>query len=188
MSEDNWFYRKYMQAMEKEEESERRESWHGWLTPRRRAMETESMETTRVVEIGGVKVEVDLRTAKQVEHFRVGDKCKVLTFQQYRSPQHQVHHGVIVAFDQFKTMPTVVVCYLTNGSEADLAFAYINSETQGCELAVSNDDVLVDKADIVQRLERKITVKELEAEDLRAKLEYFKTRFGVLFEEAEEAE
>ena len=160
------------------------ESWRGWLTPRARGrcyMAEEKMETTRVVEIGGVKVEVDFRTAKQVECFRVGDRCKLLTFGRYSSPQYRVHHGVIVAFDQFEKMPTIVVCYLTDGSSPTLEFAYINSETEGFELAVSNDDPQVDKAEIVDRLTRAIVVKETEAADLKAKLHYFVEKFGVLF-------
>ena len=138
-------------------------------------------ETSRIVEIGGVKVEVDLRTAKQIEHFRIGDKCKVLTCEQYRSPKFKVHQGVIVEFADFKTMPTIVVCYLTEGSKPDLEFAYINSESKGCELAVSNNDVLVDKAEIVGRLNREIRTKLAEVGDLRAKRDYFMKRFGVLF-------
>ena len=38
-----------------------------------------SDEQKRIVEIGGVKIEVDLRTAKRVDSYRVGDPVKVLT-------------------------------------------------------------------------------------------------------------
>ena len=36
------------------------------------------MEEKRIVEIDGVKIEVDLRTAKRIDTFRVGDNVKVL--------------------------------------------------------------------------------------------------------------
>lgn len=36
------------------------------------------MEERRIVEINGVKIEVDMRTAKRVDSFRVGDNVKVL--------------------------------------------------------------------------------------------------------------
>ena len=36
------------------------------------------MEEKRIVEIDGVKIEVDLRTAKRIDTFAVGDNVKVL--------------------------------------------------------------------------------------------------------------
>ena len=36
------------------------------------------MEEKRIVEIDGVKIEVDLRTAKRVDSYKVGDNVKIL--------------------------------------------------------------------------------------------------------------
>lgn len=134
----------------------------------------------RQIEINGVKFEVDLRTAKQITCYRVGDKVKVL-IKSYGSTFNSCH-GVIVALDSFNQLPTVTVCYITNDYTGELRFAAINSETKDIEIAPCTDDVIVDKADILSRIDREITRKEAELEDLNRKRSYFLQRFGAYFE------
>src|SRR5690606_28503543 len=69
----------------------------------------EIMEKT-IIEVNGVKLEVDLRTAKRVDELRVGDRVKVLT-KDYRG-EYEVHAGTIVGFEPFENLPTVIVAYL----------------------------------------------------------------------------
>ena len=70
-------------------------------------------ETRRIVEIDGVKVEVDLRTAKRVDSFRVGDNVKILdkSYQDYK-----VKPGIIVDFAEFQELPTIVIAVFEEGS------------------------------------------------------------------------
>jgi hypothetical protein len=142
---------------------------------------TTSNEHLRVIEIGGVKIEVDLRTAKQVEQFRVGDKCKVLMKQPHSTEKWVVHHAVIVSFDNFKQLPSIVVCYLDDGYTPNLKFVTVNTESENIEIAASHDDVLIDKSNIVGKINREIITKQHEIESLEARRDYFLRRFGALF-------
>lgn len=135
-----------------------------------------SEEHLRVVEIGGVKMEVDTRTARVVDRFKVGDRVKVLV-KSYCG--WDSHHGVIVAFDEFKNLPTITVAYIDGSS---LKFVGIHAENEAAEICACNDDVLVEKAEILAQLDAEITCKTGELDDLQRKRVYFETRFGALFE------
>ena len=148
-------------------------------------METEQQNAKRIVEINGIKVEIDLRTAKRIEEFRVGDGVKILRkdYSGYKS-----HFGMIVGFDEFKTLPTMIVAYLeTSNWEDPLKICYLNNETKDTEICAHDpDDLGVEKADILNNFSRKITAKELEIEDLKRKRDYFERMFGKYFPVKEE--
>ena len=139
------------------------------------------MENTKIIEINGVKLEVDLRTAKEVKNYRVGDKVKVLkkNYDSYKS-----YAGVIVSFDNFKNLPTMVVAYLKSDySDTTIEFAYINSQTDDIEITFSNEnDVLFNKADVIQKIDSEILKKEENIKDLQNKKEYFISHFHKYFE------
>ena len=67
-------------------------------------------DNKRVVEIGGVKLEVDLRHARVIENFKIGDTVKVL-LKKY-GDSYESHLGVIVGFDNFKERPTIVIAHV----------------------------------------------------------------------------
>ena len=79
----------------------------------------------RVVEINGVKMEVDLRSAttQEVNTYKVGDQVKVL-IKDYSSWKD--YPGTIVGFDNFKQRPTIIIAYLERYN-SDIRFAYFNS-------------------------------------------------------------
>jgi len=143
----------------------------------------------RIVEIDGVKLEIDLRNAKRIEHYRVGDNVRVLV-KSYGS-QFKVHPGVIVGFDEFKELPTIVVCYLELGyNTAEVKYAYINSENNikenGYEIAPADglQELYFKKSDVVSVMLREIQKKEDELKDLHTKKEYFEQHFARYFEKA----
>ena len=68
-------------------------------------MENENIKT---IEINGVKLEVDLRTCRRIDTFKVGDNVKILK-KQYN--EYRVYSGVIVDFVNFKERPAIVVAY-----------------------------------------------------------------------------
>ena len=136
-------------------------------------------EHVRVIEIGGVKVEVDLRSAKRVDTFRVGDRVKVLVkeYSVYRT-----YHGAIVAFDEFKALPSITVCYINDYGAVH--FAVINSESKDIEMVTDTDATLpVEKASVVEKLTNEIAKKQAELDDAKSKLRYFLEKFGSLFGE-----
>ena len=139
-----------------------------------------SDEHKRIVEINGIKLEVDLRTAKRVDEFRVGDPCKILK-KEY-GDTHKVYPAMVVGFEDFKTLPTIVVAYLEAGYDAKVCFQYINAESKDIEITASADEYLpIDKADVCERMDRAIVKAEAEVEDLKRKKAYFLNCFGRYF-------
>ena len=139
----------------------------------------------RVVEINGVKLEIDLRTAKRVDQYKVGDNVKVL-IPSYGS-NYKVHPGVIVGFDDFKSLPTVTIAYLiVEYNSAEIKFAYLNQSenSEKIEIAPAEDvhELHFEKADVISKLDRMIEAKQEEEKDLQRKKAYFNTYFGKYFE------
>lgn len=139
----------------------------------------------QTIEINGVKLEVDMRTARKIESYRIGDRVKVLV-KEYSS--YKPYPGVIVAFDMFRKLPTITVAYLDIGySGTEVKFVYINGtekdDESRPELAPYNDDIHVDKADVIERLDKEIDKKKEEIVDLERKKAYFLKNFNKYFEE-----
>lgn len=140
-------------------------------------------EFIREIEINGIKVEVDLRTCKRIDTFKIGDNVKVLK-KQY-GEEYRVYSGVIVDFVNFKERPALVVAYFDNSfSGVNIKFETITKDSQDIEIAPClphemklNKDRVVDKFDI------EIAAKEREADELRQKKQYFIDNFEKFFEE-----
>jgi hypothetical protein len=129
------------------------------------------MSETTVIEINGVKLEVDLRHAKRVDQFRIGDRVKVLK-KEY-SDTFASYPGVIVGFDDFKNLPTIVVCYLKTGYNAEVRFGYMNREAKDIEICHTSQADDLSKSFIVETLDREILKKRAELEELEAKKAFF---------------
>jgi hypothetical protein len=138
------------------------------------------MSEFRIVEIGGVKMEVDMRYAKNIEMYHVGDKVKVLVkeYSNYKS-----YAGIIVGFDNFQALPTIVLAYLEPGySETNIKFVYLNAETKDVELCpMVNDEILFSKDNALSQFDNAILKVEGELEALRNKRAYFVEAFGKAF-------
>jgi hypothetical protein len=142
------------------------------------------MSEMTIVEINGVKMEVDLRQAKIVhENLRVGTKVKVLVRSDYSEPQ--VWPGVIVGFEPFPSLPTIIVAYMDTSYSGGLKFAHINStSSKKYELVPSVDDELpIAKEDVLSRFDRDIEKKEAELGDLKAQRAFFLRHFNTHFEQ-----
>ena len=142
-------------------------------------------ESKRIIEIDGVKVEVDLRTAKRVESFKVGDNIKILD-KEYDT--YKVKPGIIVDFAEFQELPTIVIAVFDEGSWSstpNISFIYYNKNTsKKVEIvSCSEDEIKVSKEGVIERFEREIQKKKNEYEDLKNKLEYFKTHFLKVYKE-----
>lgn len=136
-------------------------------------------ESKRIVEINGVKVEVDLRTAKRVDSFKIGDNVKVLD-KQYSD--YKVKPGIIVDFAEFNEYPTIVIAVFEESSWSNtpnISFIHYNKSTSDkVEIVLSSDDeIKVSKDGVIERFEREIQKKRNEYIDLQTKLEYFKIHF-----------
>lgn len=139
---------------------------------------TENTNSVRTVEINGVKLDIDLRTAVRVDTLRVGDRvrCLVKNYSGYA-----VHPGVVVGFEPFKNLPTISVCYVT--PSGDMQFVALNDETKDFELVPALDEVLMlERETVVQMMNREINRKRTELEQAQEKLAYFERMFGRWFE------
>lgn len=141
---------------------------------------------TTIVEINGVKMEVDLRHAKIVhENIRVGSKVKVLEKSTYTGAT--VYAGVVVGFEPFTDLPTIIVAYMKEGyTDAGLHFAYINAKSaEKWDMVPSMDDELpLVKGDVLARFDRDADKKRAELADIEAKRDFFLRHFNRYFEAA----
>lgn len=138
-------------------------------------------ENVKIIEINGVKMEVDLRHAKKIEHYKVGDRVKVLK-KEYQSWTE--HYGVIVDFAAFGNRPTIeILCVKPHGYSSDMSFVSFNKETSDIEIAPLNylDEVFA-KENVVERFNREIEKQETELHAIMKKKELFLRHFAKFFE------
>lgn len=133
--------------------------------------------TRQTIEINGVKLDVDLRTAVRVETMRIGDRVRVLV-KNYSG--FDVCPGVVVGFEPFQKLPSIVVAYIQSGG---LSIKVINNETKDFEIVPALDDTLMlEREHVVELMTREINRKEVELSEARQKLDYFNRMFGRWFE------
>jgi hypothetical protein len=141
-----------------------------------------SEENKRIVEIDGVKLEVDLRNAKVIDHYKVGDPVRVLTSESYDN----LKAGVIVGFCEFEKNPAIEIMVLNHGySGIDFSIVTIVSGKEN-KIQIAPFDKyqgLISQTDIVTKFNRDIEKKELELADLKLKKKYFINDFAKAFEQ-----
>lgn len=140
-------------------------------------------EFIREVEINGIKVEVDLRTCKRIDTFKIGDNIKVL--KKSYNDNYNVYSGVIIDFVNFRERPAIVIAYFDqNYNAVEIKFETITQDSKDIEIAPClphelkiNKDRVIDKFDVA------IAAKEREADELRQRKEYFINNFAKFFEQ-----
>lgn len=134
-----------------------------------------------IIEVNGVKLEVDLRTAKRVDELRVGDRVKVLVSEGYSEKEHKVYPGTVIGFEPFETLPTIIVAYLVSDwLNIGVKFLYFNAQTKDAEIikAVDNDHLDINKADVLQKFDREIQKQRDALEDIERKKAFFLANFN----------
>lgn len=136
-------------------------------------------ENKRMVEINGVKLEVDMRYARRIDEFKVGDTVKVLD---KRNDKNELKTGVITDFANFKELPTIMVAVYKAGSyweKPNIEFIPYNSDTEGIEIVgVSAEEIMVSHETIVNKFDDEIAKKRDELNDLIIKRDTFLKYFG----------
>ena len=142
-------------------------------------------EYKKVIEINGVKLEVDLRNAKVIDNFRVGDTVKILK-KEYND-KFKVCPGVIVSSENFKELPTIVVAYINNSYSTDLEFVYINEQSKDVEMVPADlKDLSIEKDYVLKNFDQKITTKHNEIIEIERKKKYFLDNFQRYFSDGKE--
>lgn len=130
-----------------------------------------------IIEINGVKMEVDLREAKQISCYKVGDPVRVLI--KKWSDEYCVFDGVIIDFALFQNLPTITVAYL---DDSEIKYAHINSnQKKNAELAPAINgltDAAINKGMVLDNMQRNIDKKLREIQDLETQREVFLSKFG----------
>lgn len=145
------------------------------------------MSETRIVEINGVKMEVDLRKAVTIDTYKVGDTVKVL-IPGYGN-DFKSHAGAIIGFDDFKSMPTIVVAYLdAQFSEAEIKLAYIHNESKVELTHAAEGDVPFSKEQVLESLGKIIAKKQAEVDQANWHKTRFLQWFGKYFDATAEEE
>lgn len=141
------------------------------------------MEDKRIIEIGGIKMEVDLRYAKTIDSYKIGDNIKVLK-KEY-GDSFKSYPGVIVGFDNFQQRPTIVIAYLKiDYSDAKVEFLYLTQDTKDFEICpMVGMDAVIDRASAVETLDREIVKAEEKLAELKLRKAYFLQNFGKYFEQ-----
>ena len=141
------------------------------------------MSEKTVIEINGVKMEIDLRHATRIDTLSVGDRVKVLV---KKYSDYAVYAGTVIGFEPFKELPTVIVAYLqTEYNSVGIKFIYFNAQTKETEIikAIDDDQLDIDKAGVTQQFEREIQKKQDELADVIAKRDYFLANFKAYWPE-----
>ena len=136
---------------------------------------------TTIIEVNGVKLEIDLRSAKRIDELKIGSRVKCLV---KRYSDWATYPGVIVGFEPFPSKPTIIVAYLeTDYSGAGIKFQSFNSETKDFEVVadLDNNALEINKANVLTMFDREISKKELELEEVRQKKKFFLDNFGAFF-------
>lgn len=138
-------------------------------------------ENKRIIEVNGVKMEIDLRQAKVIDNYKVGDYVKILIkgYSDYKS-----YIGNIIGFDNFEKNPVIVIAYLKNEySSASIEFAYYSKKSEDIEITTLNAwDIPLTKSTIIEQFNKEILKKEQEVMEMKNKVNIFEQLFGKYFE------
>ena len=138
-------------------------------------------QNTRIVEINGIKLEVDLTTARRIDQFKIGDNVKVL--QKNYADSYSVHPGVIVEFVNFKELPTIIIALLKDSySGIHLDFINFNEKTEDVEITLcSEHELKLEKGRMVDKFNSEIDSKLEQVNELQNKRDYFLKHFRKYF-------
>lgn len=131
----------------------------------------------QVIEINGVKLEVDMRYAKRIEELRIGSRVKVLDSTGYGDAK--VHPGIVVGFEPFASLPTIVIAYIEAGySDVGLKTVSYNAKTEKIEIVASvDDDFSVSKSEVLGWFRRERQKLAEKSAEIDAKEQFFLERF-----------
>lgn len=140
-----------------------------------------SEKQTTIIEVNGVKLEVDLRSAKRIDQLVIGTRVKCLV--KGYGGDFATYPGVIVGFDPFPSKPTMNVAYLDSSYGGGLKFKAFNADTKDFEVVadLDNNSLEIDRDDVLRRMDREIEAKRLEVEKLEQARTYFLAHFGRYF-------
>ena len=144
----------------------------------------------KIIEINGVKIEVDLRTAKKIDHYAIGDTVKVL--KKKYSDSYTTRYGVIVDFGLFKKRPSIEILSIPSScsyGEDALQFDVFNADSEDLEIApLSYLDEVFCKNNVIAVMDDEMDKAKLKLIDMEKKKELFMRYFGKYFQDVPKEE
>jgi len=142
--------------------------------------------TKEIIEINGIKCEIDAREAVQINTYKIGSLVKVLKKEDY-SDSYNVHSGMIVDFYNFKEDPILVVaCIKVTYDSADLIIERIGQKNKSIKLVPMQEwDLKLSKENVLNIFDKKIAEKETELMESKHKKEFFENYFGKYLKDVE---
>lgn len=142
------------------------------------------MSEKTIIEVNGVKLEVDMRYARRIDEIRVGDRVKVLI--KGYGDDFTVSPGIVVGFEPFSKLPTIVVAYVAQDwSKAEVKFLHFNSKSTAEVVHAADEDFHVDRDAIIARFDRDIAAKQREIDTIEEQKRYFQTNFRAYWQRIE---
>lgn len=140
----------------------------------------------QVIEINGVKLEVDMRTARRVDQLQVGSRVKLL-IKNYSN--YAAYPGVVVGFEPFPDRPTIIVAYIdASFSKAEPKIAHFHKDSEDVQLVPAvDDDFSVTRAEVLSWFDREDARLSRERDELAAKRRFFVDRFKAYWQDIDEA-
>lgn len=145
-----------------------------------------SAEGKTIIEVNGVKLEVDLRTARRIDTLTIGSRVKCL--RKGYGGEMSTFPGVVVGFEPFPTLPTIVVAYLDTGyASKGMVFKSFNAETKDFEVVADLDQnaLEVDRSNVLATFDREIDKKQRELDEMMEHRDFFLAKFGSYFKAPE---
>lgn len=143
------------------------------------------MENKRIIEVAGVKLEVDLTNAKVIDNYKVGDCVKILV--KSYGDTYNIYPGIIAGFDNFTTQPSITVAYIDSSYSGDvIKFKHITTTSKDVEMCpLQGYEFPHERTSMIDKFDRAITTKEEELRDLKSKRAFFLANFGKYFSDVE---
>lgn len=141
-----------------------------------------AVEKLTEVQVHGKRFMVDMTGAKVVDEFRIGDPIKVL-IKRYND-EFDAFHGMIIGFDNFENLPTVVIAYFEHkyGDDAELKVVHMNSQSKGIEITHTiAAELKLDPQAVLDKMNSKIAEHRTKIREIENKKRFFLTNFSKVF-------
>ncbi len=141
----------------------------------------------KIVEINGIKLEIDFDKATRIMEFKIGDCVKVL--KKKYSDQYEVFLGMIVGFECFEKLPTIQIAYIENEySAVDIKFLNFNSAIKDVEICATTElELRLDKNNILQKFDNEVEKLQRQIKDIQYKKNIFLNTFAAKFKFIDES-
>ena len=137
----------------------------------------------QIIEINGVKLEVDMRYARRIEELRVGSRVKVL--KKGFGDSWDAFSGVVVGFEPFPERPTIIIAYVKSSySECALELAHFHKDSKDLQIvAALDDDFSVSRKEVLGWFDREQQKLDEKRREIDAKRQFFLDRFQAYWTE-----